>query len=52
MFHTRNFRGDTGFDDLPDPEFIINEIPMVIRVQNPVGRLNLVWFDLDAVVRQ
>ncbi|AAC82882.1 unknown (plasmid) [Halobacterium salinarum NRC-1] len=43
---------DTGLDSLPKADLVPDEVAVVVRVQNFVGGLNLVWFDLDAVVRQ
>ena len=46
------FDNDAGFDGLPEADLVANEVTVVVGVQNLVGGLYLVRFDLDAVAGQ
>jgi len=43
---------DASFNGLPETDLVTDEVPMVVRIQYLVGRLHLIGFYLDAIVRQ
>ena len=43
---------DPGFDGLPEADLVADEVAVVVGVENLVGGLDLIGFDLDAVAGQ
>ena len=46
------FDDDAGFDGLPEANLVADEVAVVVGVENLVGGLHLVRFDLDTVAGQ
>jgi len=46
------FDDDAGFDALPEADLVADEVAVVVGVEDLVGRLYLVRFDLDTVAGQ
>ena len=46
------FDDDPGFDGLPEADLVTDEVAVVVGVEDLVGGLHLVRFDLDAIAGQ